>query len=246
MERRQYFESIDSTQRRALHLAKEGADAGTRVVAAEQTDGRGRSDHTWASPPGGLYLSLIERAPPGIDGLASLAIGAHLRASIAQRWRVSPVLKWPNDLLVLDAHARARKLAGTLIDLVPSPTLGDAIVVGLGVNVAATANKFPEELRDRVASLDESVGHPVALPEVEELAVATMQAALADLSDPAGHARVLAECRSSLYGMGRRATVDGTLTGTIQALGEDGEIWLRTPQGAIAIRSGDLVVEAGA
>jgi len=57
--------------------------------------------------------------------------------------------------------------------------------------------------------------------------------------------RDLAECRAALYAVGRRATVDSALSGVIRTLGEEGELWLDTPTGPVAVRSGDLVVEEG-
>ena len=241
---REFYRSVDSTQRLALHLAREGAEEGTRVVAAEQTGGRGRSDHQWESPKGGLYLSVVERAPPEPNGLVALDIGAHLRAGLSQRGKVDPVLKWPNDLLVVERPGVYRKLGGTLIDLVPSPTLGDAIVIGIGINVAATPASFPAGLRERVVGLAELVSAPITVDEVESVALSAANHALADLADPSRRDHVLSDCRAALYGIGLRATVDGTLTGTISALGEEGELWLATASGEVAIRSGDLVVEA--
>ena len=63
MELREYYDELPSTQQRAIVLARAGAPEGTHVVAGRQRRGRGRLDHTWSSPDGGLYLSTIVRAP---------------------------------------------------------------------------------------------------------------------------------------------------------------------------------------
>ena len=54
-----YYPQLDSTSRVAKDLLQQGAAAGTVVLAAQQSAGRGQYDRTFASPPGGLYFSLI-------------------------------------------------------------------------------------------------------------------------------------------------------------------------------------------
>src|SRR5712692_810856 len=66
---RRRCEVVGSTNDEAKPLARAGAPEGTLVWAGEQTAGRGRRGHTWASPPGNLYLSLILRP----DGTAAQA-----------------------------------------------------------------------------------------------------------------------------------------------------------------------------
>jgi BirA family biotin operon repressor/biotin-[acetyl-CoA-carboxylase] ligase len=171
-----------------------------------------------------------------------LAVGASLRSAIACRYGVRTVLKWPNDLLVL-GEGRSRKLSGILLDRVASPTLGTAAVVGVGVNVSAPMESYPAEVRGRVVGLEELVGHPTALDEVEELAVGSVESAVESLRTEAGVTRILEECRAALHGVGRRATVDASLSGVIRHLGDEGEIWLDTPNGSLAVRAGELLVE---
>ena len=47
-----YFETIDSTNRVARELARDGAPEGTLVIAEAQTSGRGRMNRQWLAPPG--------------------------------------------------------------------------------------------------------------------------------------------------------------------------------------------------
>jgi len=242
MELREFHGELPSTQTEAVRRAREGAREGTRVVAARQTAGRGRGDHAWASPEGNLYLSTILRPPKENHTLLPLAVGARLRSALAGRFAVRSVLKWPNDLLVPGTEP-PRKLAGILVDVVPSPSLGVAAVVGIGINVRARPTSYPAEVRARVVSLSELMPSPPDLEEVETLAARAAEAAAASLDSPAGASETLAECRSALYAVGRRVTVDSTLNGVIRTVGEEGELWLDTPSGAVAIRSGDVVVE---
>jgi BirA family transcriptional regulator, biotin operon repressor / biotin---[acetyl-CoA-carboxylase] ligase len=134
--------------------AGEGSE-GLVVVADEQTAGRGRRGHTWFSPAGsGLYVSVVlapatARADPArASTLLTLAAGVALAEGIEAATGLRVDLKWPNDLQV----AR-RKLAGILAEAAAT------VVVGYGINVAATA--FPSELRDRATSLESELGRVV-------------------------------------------------------------------------------------
>ncbi|MBM6775438.1 biotin--[acetyl-CoA-carboxylase] ligase [Olsenella profusa] len=120
-------ESVGSTNDAVLALGRSGAPAGFAVAARQQTAGRGRRGHVWASPEGNLYLSVLLRpdvSPTRLPGLAAACgVGAArgLRAVGANEVQ----LKWPNDLV-----ARGRKLGGILVEVEGGPA-----VCGIGVNV---------------------------------------------------------------------------------------------------------------
>ena len=59
-----FEESVTSTNDVAIERGREGAPHGWCVCAQEQTEGRGRRGHVWASPAGSLYLSCVLR--PGV------------------------------------------------------------------------------------------------------------------------------------------------------------------------------------
>jgi BirA family transcriptional regulator, biotin operon repressor / biotin---[acetyl-CoA-carboxylase] ligase len=188
-------------------------------------------------------MSIVLRAPAEPSGLIPLGIGVQLGRTLADRWGVATVLKWPNDLLVPSHSRPPRKLAGILVDLVASPTLGDALVVGMGINVASPTHAFPAALRGRVVSLGELVSPTPPLDEVEALAGLSATEAVEELGRPGGVERTLEACRAALYGVGKLAVIDGTMRGTIRALGEEGELWIDTDRGEVAIRAGEVVVE---
>ena len=72
------YDTVDSTNDEAKRLARAAAEEGTLVWGIEQTAGRGRRGHTWASPPGNLYASLILRPRCPIDKAAQLGFVAAL------------------------------------------------------------------------------------------------------------------------------------------------------------------------
>jgi BirA family transcriptional regulator, biotin operon repressor / biotin---[acetyl-CoA-carboxylase] ligase len=241
---REHYTEVASTQDRAVALAKEGAEAGTRVVADRQTRGRGRLDHLWESPEGGLYVSVVLPAPSDHLSLLPLALGARLAEALGRRYQVPIRLRWPNDLIVPgEGGASGRKLAGILVDHVPSPRFGTAAVAGVGVNVRADPREFPPPVRARSTSLAELAPPPVSLEEVEEIVVRRALEASARLRDAQGAEETRTLCRRLLYGVGRRATVDGRELGTVAALGDEGELWLDAGTHRVAIRAGDLRLE---
>ena len=124
---------------------------GTWLRAERQTGGRGRLGRQWQSPAGNLYASTLVRVMPGdpdAPGLALVAgVAVHAAAAVWAGANAGALrLKWPNDLLVDGA-----KLVGILLE-----RSGDAIVIGIGVNLAAA----PDGLGRTTASLGALTGTP--------------------------------------------------------------------------------------
>jgi BirA family biotin operon repressor/biotin-[acetyl-CoA-carboxylase] ligase len=119
-------------------LAESGAAHGAAVAAREQATGRGRRGKSWASPRGGLWLSVVCR-PRGATGMehlslrVGLAIAESLEALVPGIPRLT--IKRPNDVFLA-----GKKVAGILCEARwegPAPTW---VVVGLGLNVS---NRLP-------------------------------------------------------------------------------------------------------
>ncbi|MDM8271944.1 biotin--[acetyl-CoA-carboxylase] ligase [Thermophilibacter provencensis] len=127
------WETMGSTNDRALELAREGAPHGCAVAARRQTAGRGRRGHVWESPRGNLYLSVVLRpcvSPSRLPGLAAACgLGAAdvLDVLLASN---APQLKWPNDLL-----AAGRKLGGILVEAARDNDGKSFAVCGIGINI---------------------------------------------------------------------------------------------------------------
>ncbi len=130
------FERVPSTMDVAARLAEQGEPEGTLVWARRQERGRGRLGRAWASPEGGIYLSLIVRPPVPVSRRAQLSLvaGVAVAEAIHEVTRLGPQIRWPNDLL-LDG----RKVAGILVE-----GKGDAAIVGIGINVGRDARALPE------------------------------------------------------------------------------------------------------
>ena len=118
-----------STNTDLLAMAQAGAPEGCWLRAERQTAGRGRLGRPWTSPEGNLYASTLVRLRPS-DGspatlarVAAVALGEAVGVFLPARVQI----KWPNDLTVDGA-----KLSGILLE-----RAGDAVVIGIGVNVVA-------------------------------------------------------------------------------------------------------------
>jgi BirA family transcriptional regulator, biotin operon repressor / biotin---[acetyl-CoA-carboxylase] ligase len=135
-----------STNDDVAALAQAGAAEGLWLRAERQTAGRGRQGRDWVSPSGNLYASTLVRLHPSDPPAPSLALVAAVALiETVEAFGAHPQIKWPNDLLIDGA-----KLSGILLE-----RFGDAVVIGLGVNLA----HHPEGI-DRIAtSLAVILGH---------------------------------------------------------------------------------------
>ena len=151
---RQAVDACASTNDLALAWARAGAPHGAIVTAEQQTAGRGRHGRVWASPPGrSIYLSIVVRLPPGVPvPPLTLAVGVGVCDAVRAEGVAAAGLKWPNDVLVVGA-AGPRKLAGVLCE-----ASGDAVVVGIGVNVNGAASELPPEVAARATTVADALG----------------------------------------------------------------------------------------
>lgn len=147
----EFHEEIASTNTEALRLALDGTPEGTVVMADAQSEGRGRLDRVWESPPSrNLYFSVVLR--PDIAAasasLVPLMTGVAVADVMMQYCPGRVRLKWPNDVLI-----EGRKICGMLTEM---RTRGDRvafIIAGIGVNVNMARLDFPRELREKATSL---------------------------------------------------------------------------------------------
>ena len=111
--------------------AGEALAEGFWLVADRQLAGRGRQGRAWEDGLGNFMGSTLVRRGPIDPPAPSLALAAGVAVQAALAPLLPPVaqpqLKWPNDVLVGGA-----KLAGILLE-----AAGDALVVGIGVNLAS-------------------------------------------------------------------------------------------------------------
>jgi len=240
---REVYDELPSTQDRAIALAREGAADGTRVVARRQRVGRGRSGHSWASPPGGLYLSIVTRTPPVGLPLLPLAVGVELADGLDARWSIRARLKWPNDLFVERPGVGVGKLAGVLVDSVADPEGQPVQVVGVGVNVRRPPGGFRGPMAVPPVTLEDLVRPAPTPEELEPLVAAAVAAAPAALASPERVAATVGRCRARLFGVGRRARSDGGARGTIARLADDGALVLDVGGTPVALLSGEVSVE---
>ena len=219
-----------STSDLAAERARAGAPAGLVVGADAQTEGRGRLGRSWHSPAGeNLYFSLLvrpARAAAEIPPLTLLAGAAVARA--VETLGVAPRLKWPNDVQ-LDATDRRRKLAGVLTEMASAGERVEHVVVGIGINVNATA--FPAELGDRATSLRLATGQPVDRARVLA-AVLNAFEPLYDDFERQGPAVAVAAF-TAYSALPERCRVDDRLQGVALGVDPDGALRLRDDAGRI-------------
>lgn len=154
------IEATASTNADMLALAAVGEPEGLWLRAETQTAGRGRQGRDWASPRGNLCASTIVRLRPTDPPAATLAFVASVAlAEVVAAWTGAErlTLKWPNDLLLDGA-----KMSGILLE-----RGGDAVVIGIGVNLA-----HHPELPGRVTTSLALYGAPDPALFLEELASA--------------------------------------------------------------------------
>ena len=138
---------VPSTNALLREQAFSGAPEGTVLLAASQSQGRGRMGRPFFSPADtGVYLSLLLRPKTGeaagrVTTMAALAACQAVSALSGQ----DAGIKWVNDVFL-----NGKKVSGILTEATFSLEDGtpDYVVLGAGFNLYAPQGGFPEELAD--------------------------------------------------------------------------------------------------
>ena len=149
-----YFDATDSTNIQARRLAEAHAPHGTLVVSDRQDGGKGRRGRSWASPSGvGIWMSLILRPEiaPSSASMLTLAAALAVREGIQEETGLSPLIKWPNDLVL-----NGKKICGILTEMSTELMEIQYVITGIGINV--NQKEFPPEIRDTATSLSLEAG----------------------------------------------------------------------------------------
>ena len=237
------FAELDSTNITARELAAGGAADGTVVIADAQRAGRGRLGRTWASPAGkNLYLSALLRCDLPMERLSQISLLSGVAAGETVRGWCAAEIKWPNDVLV-----DGRKVVGILAEM-DGAGAQRAVIVGIGVNLNATLEDFPPELRDKVGSLRLASGKPVDRPQFAACLLNNLEVRYEQWRRD-GFAPIAAAWRAMTPLIGRNIRVQEpgqVVEGTVIDIGDDGALRLRLEDGREhRVVAGDVSVIEG-
>ncbi|MDQ0454009.1 biotin--[acetyl-CoA-carboxylase] ligase [Rhizobium paknamense] len=233
---------VQSTNLECLARAR-GGDAGHLwITAREQTGGKGRRGRPWVSNPGNLYASLLLINPAPLERMSSLplavAIAVHQAVRAVLPADAPPLeVKWPNDVLI----GRA-KTCGILLEAEIMPFGQHALVIGIGINIAAKPDQTPyatTSLADHGAS--------VSPEELFAHLFGSMADILALWDEGRGVAEVTHRWRSIACGIGEKITVnlpDQSISGIFSGIDDHGMLLLdRGSQGIMPVAAGDVFFE---
>jgi BirA family biotin operon repressor/biotin-[acetyl-CoA-carboxylase] ligase len=207
------------------------------VRADRQTAGRGRRGRVWNDGAGNLMTSVLVKAKGPVQQLSFVAAVALREAIVEAAADIEgPVphlppalkLKWPNDLLL-----HGKKVSGILLE-----GSGEAVIIGLGVNLAS----HPENTERPATSLG-AAGIALGPRELHVALVASF-AAWRQRWQREGFAPVRAEWLRHAGGLGERIVArlgDESIEGRFDGLDADGALLLGLDDGATrAIHAGEV------
>ena len=140
------FDELDSTNNYLKKLGSQGEKETQLVIAESQTGGRGRMGRAFYSPNDtGIYFSLLLH--PKFSAEKSLFLTVMAAVSVAEtvmKYNKNDVkIKWVNDIYI-----DGKKVCGILTEgTINSNKMLDYAVVGIGINIIAPENGFPDEIK---------------------------------------------------------------------------------------------------
>ena len=135
---------------------------GSLIIARSQTIGKGRGTHSFYSPEGGIYMSVIlspDKLPTLEPDVITAYTGVTVSTAIECLSNLSPKIKPINDLFI-DGH----KICGILTEsgIEFDSGMVQWIVVGIGINFDSDISQFPEDLQSIVGSLFKNGQAPIS------------------------------------------------------------------------------------
>lgn len=217
------YDETDSTNTRAKLFAREHPGTSAIFIADAQTAGRGRMGHSFDSARGaGIYMSFLicENTLLLEPDILTVRAAVKLASAIESECRLSPSIKWVNDL-----YLSGKKVAGILTEGIFDTESGamSAAICGIGVNVFKRA--FPEEISSIASSLEECGGENISR---QRLAAKIIE----EFFSPDGS--IIDEYRRRSFVLGNSVRVickSGDYNATAVAITDKGHLIVRTEDG---------------
>ncbi|HXW37515.1 MAG TPA: biotin--[acetyl-CoA-carboxylase] ligase [Nitrososphaerales archaeon] len=237
------LDEVSSTQDEAAKLAEAGADEGTVVMAATQTEGRGRTGRSWLSPTGGLYFSLLVR-PKSVNRLQLLPLVASFSVvdGVRDSTAVKSSVRWPNDVVV-----HGKKASGVICESSFKGGKPKYSLVGIGVNCNSSIKSLGR-LSRRVTTLAMECGHEVDVSAVLRATLTSFQGLYSKWESGED---VIASRKSDISTIGQRVELrkkDGkTVRRMVLDVTSEGELAVKQTRKSMYVRAEDvdLVTELG-
>ncbi len=237
------YKKLSSTNDVAREKIAEARVPMLAVFTDHQESGRGRQGRAWVLPPGkGLALSLAFRLE-GEDRyrlqewplFAALTVRSALSSIGIEKARI----KWPNDIFI-----EGKKVCGILTEM---RTIDKEVhlVVGIGINVNAELNDFPDDLKSKVTSLKITQMKSISINMLTARLIDEFYELLLKYQAKKRFSDQKEEYERYCITLGQHVHVrqgHDTVIGIAQRIDEEGTLWIGNDQGSvIPIRSGEII-----
>ncbi|MDQ1261493.1 MAG: putative biotin ligase [Euryarchaeota archaeon] len=228
------LDEVSSTNAAALALVS-SCPNGTVILAETQTQGRGRLSRPWASPPDGIWMSLVLKPVMPLNHVyrINMAVSVALCRAVSSMFSLDVGVKWPNDLLI-----RELKICGILMEVGAQVDRLDYAVVGLGLNANNDLSHFPAEWRS--TSLAVELGHDIDRCNLICRILEEIEVAYENM----GSKEVFEEWRSRSLTLNRQVRITsaaGDEVGEAVDLAEDGALILQIGDEQKRVLAGDCI-----
>ena len=237
---------VDSTNTLMMRKAATGYPHAACLAAHIQTAGKGRRGRRWISALGqNLTFSFLWRFKQGaamLSGL-SLVVGIALIRAFQKIGLQQALLKWPNDILVLD-NGLYRKLAGILIELQGDMEGQSLAVIGIGINLDISKKQI-EKIDQPAIDLHSCLDAAINPNELLAIIIKELAAALSQFESE-GFAGMKEEWKNAHAFHDKMVALtkgDGQIIqGRVSDITDDGALLIDTEKGATPYSSGEISI----
>ena len=154
-----WLDATASTNLDAMDWAASGVADFSLVVADQQSQGRGRLGRKWITTAGSALAFSVVIRPTQTEsahlGLFS-PLGALAVTDALGDLGLAATVKWPNDVVL-----KRKKTCGILAEAVWTGQHLDALVLGIGINVASSSVPEPDQVLFPATCVEDELGKPL-------------------------------------------------------------------------------------
>ena len=239
-----FFESVPSTNDKALEIGRQKEDPeGIVVIADSQTHGKGRLGRRWISPPGvNLYFTVLLKPPfsPKESFILVLAAAVAAATAIREYTGLDARIKWPNDILINN-----RKSCGILTEMKSGKDRINLMAVGIGINVNMLPDAFTDDIKPFTTSLKIESGSSFDRDKLLGKILAELGNAYKNLLTGNKRALINEWLRLNCT-IGNEISVQsrtGIISGIAAGINDNGELLVRPSSGEIKrVSAGDVTI----